>query len=436
MTVAAARARRRRGEGLRRSLAHPVAVWIGFVLAHLWLGLLGLYAPGQPLGDVATYRFWVEYGAATGQWVGLQAEWVYPLLALVPMLASAAFGPELFTSTWLSLVMLLDAAAFATLLALGPRRADGGAGRSAVPVAWWWVLFLVVLGPVAVGRIDAVLVALGVAAVVVLARAPGLAGVLLAIAAWIKVWPAALVAGALLVVRRRLPILVAAVAVTAAVLVGAVVLGGAGGVLGFLGAQGGRGVQIEAVVATPWLWHAVLGGGSSLYYDGPMLTFQLRGPGVPIAAAVATPLLAAAVLVVLALGAVAWRRGAREGELLAPLLLALTTALIVFNKVGSPQFAAGLAIPVVLGLVIARRGEGPSFRTPAVLALAIAALTQVVYPYLYLELLRLDVALLVVLSARNALYLVLLGWAVWRLAGLVAHRRVDAPALSGAGWRP
>mgnify|MGYP000653768880 CR=1 FL=1 len=38
----------------------PILLWAGFVVAHLWLGMLALYAPGQPIGDVTTvYKFWI-----------------------------------------------------------------------------------------------------------------------------------------------------------------------------------------------------------------------------------------------------------------------------------------------------------------------------------------------------------------------------------------
>jgi hypothetical protein len=57
-------------------------------------------------------------------------------------------------------------------------------------------------------------------------------------------------------------------------------------------------------------------------------------------------------------------------------------------------------------------GRGPSFRVPVVLTLVIAGLTQAIYPYLYSQLLGLDFTLLLVLTARNVLYVVLLIWAV------------------------
>ncbi len=100
-----------------------------------------------------------------------------------------------------------------------------------------------------------------------------------------------------------------------------------------------------------------------------------------------TPLLAVVTAVLLLLGVFAVRRGVPSADLLPPLTLAITTALILFNKVGSPQFVTWLAVPIVFGLTVSLTGRGPSFRVPVVLSLVIAGLTQAIYPYLYSQLL-------------------------------------------------
>ena len=395
---------------------HPIALWAGFVLVHLVLGLLGLYAPGQPLGDVSSvYKFWiVDYAFSGRGWVGIDTVWVYPILALVPMVAAAAFGPELYTSTWLTLVMAVDAIAFAVVVHLSRR-------HGAPLLGWWWVGFLALLGPVALGRIDAITVPIGMMGLLVLLARPALGTVLLTVAAWIKVWPAALVAAAFVALRDRVRVVIAGAAVSLAVLIVALALRSGANVFSFISQQTGRGLQIEAVIATPWMWDAALAPGhSSVYYDTSILTFQLRGDGVAQAAAIATPLLGLAAAVLLGLGLLALRRGRTAGEVLPPLTLALTVAMIVFNKVGSPQFATWLAVPIVFGLVTAAAGGGRSFRMPALLGLATAGLTQVFYPYLYHELLGVpDVALVAVLTARNLLYVALLAWAVLALVELL-----------------
>ena len=401
----------------RAVLTHPVTLWGAFVLVHLVLGLICLTHPSLPMGDVTlVYAFWAQRGLDAGIWVGIGTAWVYPLLALVPMLLSTVFGWTFYASTWLTLAMAMDAAAFAVLLYRGrPHRATAGA-------AWWWIAFLVGVGPVALGRIDTFATAVAIMGVLVIVARPALGGVLLTIGAWIKVWPAALVAGAVIALRHRLTVLAAALATTAVVLVVGLLLGGGTSLLSFITQQTGRGLQIESPLATPAMWAAWAHAGPSIYYDQGILTYQLRGPGTAFAASLSTPLLAIAVAAIAVLGIAGARRGVSAVRMLPPLLLALTTALMLFNKVGSPQFAGWLAVPVLFGLVAATREGGSSFRVPAVLALMIGAFTQAVYPYWYGRLLGLDTLVLVALTTRNALYLVLFAWAV---AALVAAVRSD-----------
>jgi hypothetical protein len=85
--------------------------------------------------------------------------------------------------------------------------------------------------------------------------------------------------------------------------------------------------------------------------------------------------------------------------------LTLTTVLIVFNKVGSPQYIGWLAAPIIAGLVM----EQKRFIAPAVIALILGALTQAFYPYLYNALLNVQPLELGILTLRNIGELVLLG---------------------------
>ena len=403
-----------------------VTLWLTFAAVHLWLGYLNLYGPGLPMGDVTyVYLFWVERGVLGNEWVGIDTSWVYPLLALVPMLAAYVFGPDLYATTWLTIVMALNAVAFVSIIGVRERARRVG-------VAWFWMLFLVLVGPIALGRIDAITVPVAIVAVMLIANHPKWGGALLAVGAWIKVWPAGLLLAALVALRARASVVAAAVGVSVVVVAAGIALGGASALLSPITEQAGRGLQVESPVSTVWLWAAAGGQWNArVYYDQAILTWQVIGSGSAQAAAAMTPLLALAVLLIVVFGIIATRRGVDEVELLPVLALALVMALITVNKVGSPQFATWIAVPVILGLAWHARG-GVSFRVPAVLALVIAALTQVVYPVLYGSLLSLDPRMLAVLSARNTLYVVLLGWALWQLAALCRRPLVTLPYL-GAG---
>lgn len=406
---------------MRRFGRNPVALWSAFMLVHLWLGLLNLYGSGLPLGDVTiVYRFWSDQVFLAGFWVGVDSAWVYPILAIFPMLGAAAFGPGLYASTWLTMMTVLDAVAFASII--GWRRA----ARRAV-AAWWWIGFLLLLGPIALGRIDTVTVALGVVAVSVIATRPWLAALVLAIAAWVKVWPAAIVGAMVVALKDRWRILAIAFLVSAIVIVGALMYGAGANVLSFITQQTGRGLQVEAPVSTIWLWQAFAGTpGTFVYYDQHILTWQVTGDGVGAVSAIMTPVMALAVIAVVLVAVLALRRGAAPTMVLALLSLALVAALIAFNKVGSPQFIGWLAVPVVLGLST-RTAEGRWwFAVPAALSAAVAVLTQGIYPYLYGWLLGLHPLMLMTLTARNVLVFAILGWAVHELWMSARPEFVDA----------
>lgn len=389
------------------------ALWAVFVLVHAVLAWLNLYAPGLPLGDVTlVYRPWSLQVAAGSPVVGIDADWVYPLLAHLPMQLSLVAGEAAYGLTWLVLMTVLDAVAFAILL-------GDGTSRRRLAAAGWWVGYIAVLGPISLGRIDCVTVPLAVVGVLVVMRRPMVASLLLSAATWMKVWPAAVIAAAVIALRSRGRIVFAGAALSAATVLAAVALGGSGHVFSFLTEQSGRGLQIEAPVSLLYVWQAAFGvEGAFIYYDPAILTYQVAGADVDVAIALMTPLLVAAFAAVAVLGIVVVRSGAPAIRVLPTLSLALVLVLIAVNKVGSPQYLTWLIAPVVLGIA----WQGRRYTAPAVLALGLGALTHIVYPYLYGLLLSAWAPMVAVLTLRNAGYLVLLGWCIVEL--LRARREV------------
>jgi hypothetical protein len=424
-----------RARKISGSIVHsPTALWAAFVLTHLWLGFLNLTAPGQPLGDVVNqYRGWTEQADYASYFVGIDKAWVYPIVALIPMIVAGIFGFNNYAGTWLSLVFVLDAIAFAVLV---------GWRRPARPVilGWWWIGFLLLLGPIALGRIDSISVPIALVGVLLLAAHPKVAAFLLTLATWIKVWPAALIAAVLVASKARLRIVVTG-AVTSAVIIGIALAFGAGAnVFSFVTQQTSRTLQVESPVSTVWMWLSYLHvGGSFVYYNEAINTFEVSGPASLAVAALLNPLLVLVVLTIAILGILATHRGAVVTELLAPLSLALVTAFIAFNKVGSPQYMTWLAVPILLGLATHSMGYGRSFRFPASIALVAAGLTQFIYPYFYELLIALNpssLPLLLALTIRNILTLVLFAWAVSVLVGLTGSFRIHESLEDEDVWLP
>lgn len=398
--------------------ARLVLAWCVFLAAHVLTVWVGWIYPSQPMGDVVlVYEPWASQALSGGPIVGVTETWVYPQLALVPMVLAKLLSMPLipllgasgaYLIAWAVLVTILDALAFRVVLGHSPSRPRLVAG-------WFWSAALLLLGPIALYRIDAITVPIAVVAGLWLATRPALATALLTVGAWIKIWPGVLVVAAIIALRSRVRMLLAAAAVTAAVLVLLLVLGADAELFGFLTEQTGRGLQIEAVAATPFLWLA-LTGAAQIEYSFEILTFQIAADGVDAVAAALTPVMLILVAAITVLGVVKAARGAPFRRLFPPLALSLVVALIVSNKVGSPQFQTWLIAPVLLWLVFDRARA----RVPAVLVLMLCALTCLVYPLSYDALLRADLLPVLVLTLRNALLVVLL------IVGLRALVRVPA----------
>jgi hypothetical protein len=393
-----------------------------FVVVHLLIAVLIRIGPNQPIGDVSIlYRQWVSAGRASGSWAGIDSASVYPILALVPMIVAAAAGTAHIVGGWLILMAILDAVAAAFLWRF---RAFG------VRVVWWWLVFLLLLGPIGQARIDTVSTAVALIGVAFVTVRPAIAAALFTIGAWVKVWPAALVVALLARARHRRTVVGAAVLVTVVVVIVDAVLGGWRYVLSFVGEQAGRGLQVESLIATPFMWAAGAHvPGVSVYYDHTILAFQVSGPGTSAAAAVSTPLMIVLVLGAVVLAAVALHRGVPSQRVAPVVALLLVMAIIVANKVGSPQYVGWIAVPVIWGLV-AGRPSARSFRTPALLVLPTALLTQLIYPFFYSQVLEARWEMIAVLTARNLLELGVLVWAVIALAELAALRGPAGSAVA------
>lgn len=401
-------------------MSRRAVLWIAFVLVHVAVGVLGFLEPNQPMGDVyLVYEPWSSRAVSGGGVVGITEEWVYPALALVPLLVAHLIAPLFgsYTVAWAVLVTAVDAAAFAVLVGRGRSR-----GRASA--AWFWLAFIAVLGPVGMYRLDGVTVPLVLAGCLWLVARPWVAGMLLAAATWIKVWPAAVILAAVVAVRRRAALLGAGAAVSA-VTVGVVVLaGGAAHVASFITDQTGRGLQIEAPVSGFYLWRAVLGlDDSEVAYDRDLLTFQVSGPGSEAVSDAMTPALFAALAAVAVIGVIRSRRGTGFVSLFPPLALAAVLVFIVFNKVGSPQYLTWIIAPIAIGLVLDRA----RWWSPACLALVTAALTQLIYPLWYDRVLAGDALATGALTVRNVLFVALLAWSVVLLVRSPRPIRTPAP---------
>ncbi|WP_045876798.1 hypothetical protein [Pseudofrankia sp. DC12] len=473
----------------------PVGRLWGFWAATRLL-LLALVWAGHPLGaqqgvlgDVRLYAGWgTAFLHGHGLPVGDQ-KWQYPpgaiLVFAIPALAQVLVRLP-YRAGFPLFMLAVDAAVTAALgrargpaagsLPAGPAnsRTSGDPAEKPAPGhreppgpgARVWLVGTTLLGPVTLARFDLVPAACAVAGLLLIVPAGrraagrraagvagprfGAAGFAAAVGVLVKAWPAFLLialgrsalAGEAPVGAspwRRLwsrPLVRAAVGAAAAALVTGLLLvaAGAGGdLLGFLGAQRARGLQLEAVPATVFVVIRMFGVGETAHYEYGSLQF-----GDPAARTVATACSLVEIAVVAVVASRWWltRPGPAPARGLAlttgDRLLALLLVVLVTSRVLSPQYLvwvlAVAAAVVALGATEPPDGDlvadpaearrGADRRAALAMLLVVAAISQVIYPWRYNDIIEGRPVTSLVLVARNILLLA----ACWRAVRVIAWR--------------
>jgi hypothetical protein len=380
--------------------------WLIWAVLRLLLVVIILGAIPWPeqVNDLAIYAGWAQGPLAQGRFPD-DPMWQYPPLAgPVFRLGAALPGDRL---GFVALFLAADAAIMAMLARQAGRTGRGGGRRL-------WALLPVVTGPLLLARFDVVPTALAVAAVLVGLAHPALAGALAAVGAWLKVWPALVVAG---LRRADLPrALAGALAASAVVALGVAMT--TEDPFGFLGGQAARGLQVESVGAWPFLVARLLGADVEVAYQFGAHEVIAAGTG-----AVAAASLLGSVLL-LGLVAVQRLRGVLEAESVADVALVAVLCSVATSRVFSGQYAIWL-----LGLGAVCLAD-PRTRARRVVHLLVAAglAGHLVYPWLYTALLEGAWYAVVVQTVRILLVLAATGLAL----GLVLRPQMPSPAPAGS----
>ncbi len=440
-----------------RSVAPFLAVGALFVATRIALLLFTVREREFVLPSVTAdvrdiYSRWFDV-LSTGSFPENDVMWQYPpaaaLVILAPGLLPFLSYPVAFY--WLSFTV--DVVTFAVLLMAARRRlAEDAAAESAAIdagsapapagrwawtrtqpwAAWVWTVGVAIGGPIAYGRYDLIVTGVAVSGLVLLLRAEGnplggrrwrwAGGALLAFGAMLKVWPALLLvcAGP----GRRWREAWAAAAVT-----GSLILLGfwatMPNALGFLSAQGGRGVEVESIGALPF--HIASHHGWDGYVALNYGSLEYLGPHVDLVANIC--LIASAVafgwLLLWRLTARTWHDSTTADAALVAVLL-----FVVTSRVISPQYMVWMVgLGAVCALNFGPRG-GSVLRLPVVLVLIATALSCIEYPYYFDEVLNAERGAVLLLTVRNML---LVGAAVIGASRLWRSTRapVGEPGLAG-----
>jgi hypothetical protein len=379
------------------------------ILVHFWLIFEAQQNPQTaPFNDVNLYGFWANQVSQSHMGLGIDTPWVYPFLAMAPiLLANFIGGTNGILTGWLILIGLLNLIGLSALVDWGKE------GKAANRAASFYLAFLALLGPVAIGRIDSAATFVALLGLVQLYRDRlRLAMVFFTLGAWVKIWPIAAAIALFSATKAKVRALLVASIACFGILALGFFLGGNQHLFSFVTTQGNRGLQIESVAATFWVWAAHLKvPGAGIYFDNALVTNQVSGPFSTEVSVLLGYVMAGALAITVWLGLRAYRAGADHKQLFVVVLLTATLDLIVFNKVGSPQFEGWLAVPLMAGLLLGL----PKWRIPMAIGLTIALLTNLIYPVFYTDLMMLGDLGVWLLTVRNAALVFLLVWANLRL---------------------
>jgi hypothetical protein len=287
----------------------------------------------------------------------------------------------------------------------------------------FWLVFVLLVGPLAYLRFDILPAVLAGAALLMARRRPWVTGALTGLGAAVKLWPALLI-GAFLAHRpTRRPTAWGFVLVGFGLALVSLLTGGWARLVSPLTWQSDRGLQIESIWATPVMLARGAGLGGFPVAMSKYQAYEITGGGVGALLLLSNLATAVGLAVIVALLVRAYRNPAPSAVAVGLVVLATVAIMIVTNKTLSPQYLLWLGGPMA-ALLLLRSDDGPDEQRAlgrlAAQVLTLAVLTHLVFPLLYSGLLgnRGDamLALATLVTAARNVFLVVFAVEAVRLA--------------------
>jgi Glycosyltransferase family 87 len=377
------------------------------ILLLLWSvsGIVPYFMHSSVVGDVQTYSLWAlefEHGHFPP---ASDNQWQYPpgaaLVMLVPQVLVYITGVSYFIAFYL-FALVADFAVFRLLLGQADRLAREGAAPDGRPAeahlsgVWAWIVGAFALGPLLFMRYDVIVTALAVGGLTAAVRSGGrfgggadtagrrtwnLRGALLGVGAIVKVWPLVLLLG---VPPRRTGLRTLLYSVGAALVVTGGLAAAMPGAFTFLHNQSNRGIEVESVLASPFMIASWF--GYPVRIQQSYGSFQIFAHGVGLVGSGSLALTAVGFALILW-----WRVRRLRPERWSPALYAdvgLTALLImvVTSRVLSPQYMIWLMGLAAVCLTFNAPGRRATLMaTPAKLIMACVFVTQIEFPILFVS---------------------------------------------------
>lgn len=364
------------------------------------------------------YEPWFEV-LRTGIFPSDDVTWQYPPAAALAVLAPGALPFWDYTSAFVAVVAVADAAVFGMLLYAARRPGRSLAG------GWVWVVGVPLLGPTAYARYDLMVAAVAIGALMVAGRSPRAAGALVGFGAMLKVWPVLLLTGCPPGWRGRRMCRVAATVVVGVALVCLVAVPGA---FGFLSSQQDRGTEVESLGATVFHLARQYGWSGQVAFSYGSMEFVGRYVTVVSRAALGLSVLGSAALLLWRLRAIRFDRATLFDAAFAAVLLFTTT-----SRVLSPQYLLWLVSLAAASLTVRGSRQWPA----SVLVLAATAVTTLEFPIWFAHVVTSDPLGVALIVGRNSLLVAATVWSCLRLWRATTSAATSAASEeTGTGAEP
>lgn len=344
-------------------------------LTLIWFGT----AAGDPFGDVRyVYDAWISNMRLGSYFLGITDPWVYPYPAQIPLWLADLISPTDYLSGWYLVVVNTNMLLIAYVLGWGK-------AMQRAKAVWFFIGCVFLIGPVAIGRLEVFSTALTVLGAVAFYENKQSKSIqLFNLATWIKVSPMATLASVFVVTDQKKKFIINILIATTVIVGLGLILGGREELFSFIGMQSGRGIQVESSIAVIWLLAILFGiPGVKTYYDNEIVTFQISGFGVSEVASVMTYIQFLALGITIWLGFRAKKNGADRNTLFAWLILTATLDLLVFNKVGSPQYQLWVVGAAFFGIL----AKTAHWKMVTWITVITSALSWLIFPIYYGDLL-------------------------------------------------
>jgi hypothetical protein len=346
-------------------------------------------------------------------------EYPTPVVWILALPFGAAFGSRVgYLIAFIVLMLALDAVFSYALWRSSGRRHD-----SAID---FWLIFVLLIGPLSYLRFDMVPAVLAGCALLAARRKPWVTGALTGLGAAIKLWPALLIGAFLSYRSDRRPAGLSFVIVGFGLALISLIFGGWTRLISPLTWQSDRGLQIESIWATPLMLARAASPDQWLVDISQYQAYEIFGPGVDVWIVISNLATLLGLTMIILLTIRAFRHNGSTPVAIGFVVVATVAIMTITNKTLSPQYLLWLGGPMAALMVLrpnASVDEQPAINRMAGQLLILALLTQLVYPLFYDGYLGRSGQLMIILSTvvtaiRNlalVVFTVEACWLAWRM---------------------